>query len=180
MDLSEFLKQDFSESYNQLRHYDNSIFDSFKFIFTIYVGLIGGAISLLNLNLKYDLLFLSKTLIVISILFCFFVLFYIIELRIYFVKVARYINEIRHFYLTDNTIKFNNATKFYTDITKPNYFNLKSSHIILAFIVSALNAFSITLLLFVCNIKCIGSLIILAFVTLILQIGIITLILRKK
>jgi hypothetical protein len=151
MNSKDFIKQDFAECFNQMRHYDSNIIDSFKFIFTIYVALIGGAISLMDLNLKYDLAFLSKVLIIISIIFCVFVLFYIIELRIYFVRTARYINEIRHFYLTDNNEGFQNLTKFYTNRTKPDYFSLTSSHIVLASIVSLLSSFSIGLLLYVCK-----------------------------
>ncbi len=149
MDNSEFLKQDFSECFGQLRHYDTIIIDSFKFIFTIYVALIGGAISIFDLKLPIDLLLLSKLLIIISIVFCFFVLFYIIEQRVYFVKVARYINEIRDHYLTGNNLGFKNLSNFYHDKGKPEYFSLTSSHIILAIIVSALNSFSIGLLLYV-------------------------------
>jgi hypothetical protein len=151
MDSSDFLKEDFSESYNQLRHYDSNIFDSFKFIFTIYSALVGGAISLINIDLKYDLIILSKILLIISIVFCFFVMFYIIELRIYYVRVARYLNEIRSFFLSNNRIHFKNKCNFYMDNTKPEYFNIKSSHIILAFIVAALNSFSFGTLLYLFN-----------------------------
>ena len=174
MSSREFIHQDYSECFSQLRHYDSNIIDSFKFIFTIYVALIGAAISLLDLNLSFDLVSLSKILIVISIIFCVFVLFYIIELRVYFVRAARYINEIRHFYLTDNSEGFLNLTKFYTDRTKPEYFSLTSSHIILALIVATLNSFSIGLLLSVIKDQVNLLLIGISIISLVVQILIIS------
>lgn len=180
MDTSDFLKQDFSESYNQIRHYDNIILDSFKFIFSIYIALIGGAISLLNIDLKIDLMFLIKTLIIISILFCVFILYYIIEQRQYFVKTARYINEIRHFYLNDNQLGFLNESKFYVNRLKPDYFNLRSSHIILTVIISVLNAFSFGLLFFVFNYHEIYKIFIVSTSVLMIHLIIIYLLLRNK
>jgi hypothetical protein len=180
MDSSDFLKQDFSECYNQLRHYDNNITDSFKFIFTVYVALVAGAISLLDIQLKFDLLFLSKALIITSIIFCLFILFYIIELRVYFVRVARYLNEIRAHYLNNNEEGFENATKFYSDKSKPMYFSLTSSHLILAFIVSALNSFSIGLFFYVYKSEFKFGQVLISIIIFALQIFLIYMYLKRK
>lgn len=180
METLEFLNQDFSESHNQLRHYDNIILDSFKFIFSIYIALIGGAISLLNIENEFDFTFLIEALIIFSIILCTFIIFYVVEQRIYFVKTARYINEIRHYFLAENQVHFRNQSKYYSDCLKPDFFNLKSSHIILTFIISILNSFNVGLLIYVINNNLLLLLSAVVIVTLLLQTSVIFLILKRK
>lgn len=180
MDTSDFLNQDFLESHNQLRHYDSTILDSFKFIFSIYIALIGGSISLLNIEKKIDFTILIQVLITFSIILCVFVLFYIIEQRLYFVKTARYLNEIRNYFLENNQVDFKNNTQYYIDYSKPDYFNLKSSHIILTIIISVLNSFNIGLFIYVVN-NCWSIWMIFATIlSVVIHITIIFLMLNKK
>lgn len=150
---SEFLNQDFTESYNQLRYYGSNILDSFKFIFTVYISMVGGTITILSINAGINLMLLLKTLLIFTFIFGFFIMWYIIELRKYYVKTARYINEIRKTHLTAISQEFKNKTGYYTDIDKPLYFSWKSSQILLIIILSFFNSVTLGILAYVCNIR---------------------------
>lgn len=150
---SEFLNQDFSESYNQLRYYGSNILDSFKFIFTIYISMVGGSITILSVNTGVNLMLLLKTLLGFTFVFGFFIMWYIIELRKYYVKTARYINEIRKTHLTALAPEFKNKTGYYTDLDKPLYFSWKSSQILLIIILSFFNSVTLAILGYVSNIR---------------------------
>lgn len=66
----------------------------------------------------------------------------LIRNRYYFVKMARYVNEIRglaYRNITDGGIDFKNKCKMYTDCNKPEYNNRLSSHLILSYLLALLN-----------------------------------------
>lgn len=150
---SEFLNQDFTESYNQLRYYGSNILDSFKFIFTVYISMVGGTITILSVNAGVNLMLLLKTLLSFTFIFGFFIMWYIIELRKYYVKTARYINEIRKTHLAAISNEFKNKTGYYTDLDKPLYFSWKSSQILLILILSFFNSVTLGILAYVCYIR---------------------------
>ena len=149
---SEFLNQDFAESYNQLRYYGSNILDSFKFIFTVYISMVGGSITILSIDAGVNLMLLLKTLLSFTVIFGFFIMWYIIELRKYYVKTARYINEIRKTHLTALAAEFKNKTGYYTDFEKPAYFSWKSSQVLLVIILSFFNSVTMGILSDVCRI----------------------------
>jgi hypothetical protein len=148
----DFLNQDFSESYNQLRHYDSNIVESFKFIFTVYISMVGGSITILSINTASSLMLLLKVLLSFTFIFGFFIMWYIIEIRKYYVKTARYINEIRRTHLLALSPEFENKTLYYTDFDKPPYFSWRSSQILLIVVLSLFNSITLGILFYVCKI----------------------------
>ncbi|HEY4785957.1 MAG TPA: hypothetical protein VIH57_07905 [Bacteroidales bacterium] len=149
---SDFLNQDFTESYNQLRYYGSNILDSFKFIFTVYISMVGGSITILSIDAGVNLMLLLKVLLSFTVIFGFFIMWYIIELRKYYVKTSRYINEIRKTHLTAIANEFKNKTNYYTDYDKPAYFSWRSSQILLILILSFFNSVTLGILSDVCKI----------------------------
>ncbi len=101
----DFLGRDFEQCFNQLRHYDSTIVDLSKFSFIAYTTFIGAAVSLYqisidkNLNLEIPI----SIAFIISFLIGIFLYILVIRNRGYFVKVTRYINEQRNFFLQQNT-----------------------------------------------------------------------------
>lgn len=148
----EFLNQDFTESHNQLRYYGSNIVDSFKFIFTVYISMVGGSITILSVNTGVNLMLLLKTLLSFTVIFGFFIMWYIIELRKYYVKTSRYINEIRNTHLTALSKEFMNKTGYYIDFNKPAYFSWSSSQVLLIIILSFFNSVTLGILSYVCKI----------------------------
>jgi hypothetical protein len=149
---SEFLTQDFIESHNQLRYYGSTINDSFKFMFTVYISMVGGSITILSISTGINLMLLLKTLLSFTVIFGFFIVWYIIELRKYYVKTSRYINEIRKTHLSAISGEFKNKTGYYTDFEKPSYFSWSSSQVLLIFILSFFNSVTLGILSSVCKI----------------------------
>ena len=64
----------------------------------------------------------------------------IIRNRIYFVRMARYVNELRELFLQHKPLGFENHTRMYTRSDEPYYFNWLSSQSWLIYIVAFLNA----------------------------------------
>lgn len=150
-----FLQEDFSQSYQQMRHYDNLIFNIVNFSFVQLLFGIGAIWTVygfdkskdvsgfLNENYKYIII----GILVICYIFSSFASFQIYKNRIYFVRTAKYINYHRHFFLSKKFIGFENKTKFYEDYNEPKNFDIYSTHLIflllmliISFIISILLA----------------------------------------
>lgn len=146
-----FLERDFNQCFQQMRHYDSQIFDILKFMFTAYSALIGVAIGLYQFGLKEDI-DLSPPAIAalgVGLTLGLFMFALIIRNRVYFVQVVRYVNEHRGFFLKLKPMGFENKSRMYTNPGQPPYFNWRSSHSWLCYIVSALNSFLLGVLLFI-------------------------------
>jgi len=146
-----FLERDFNQCFQQMRQYDSQIFDILKFMFTAYSALIGVALGLYQFGLKENtnlslpaIAALAVGLIIGLLLFAF-----IIRNRVYFVQVVRYINEQRGFFFNYRPMGFENLSKMYTNYNQPPYFNWRSSHAWLCYIVAALNSILLGTLLYV-------------------------------
>jgi lipid-A-disaccharide synthase-like uncharacterized protein len=138
----DFLARDFSESFAQMRHYDSLELSLVKFACAGYVALIGGAYTIYQSLVHKDAdvtrfmgLFLTASLLAGLLL-----LGYIVRNRVYFVLVARYVNEHRELFLRGSPLGFANRTGMYTDWTKPAFFNPVSTHSFLMYFLAALNA----------------------------------------
>lgn len=137
-----FLERDFNQCFQQMRHYDAQIFDVLKFMFTAYSALIGTSIGLYQLGLKVgkDLSSPAIAAVVIGLTLGLFMFALTVRNRLYFVQVVRYINEQRGFFLKYNPLGFENKSRMYTNHKHPPYFNWRSSHSWLCYIVATLNA----------------------------------------
>lgn len=146
-----FLDRDFNQSFQQMRHYDGQIFDILKFMFTAYTLLIGGAIGLYQFGLKEnkDVSAPAIAVLAIGLVLGLFMFALIARNRVYFVQVARYINEQRGFFLTLKPMGFDNKSQMYHNYKDPPYFNWRSSQSWLFYIVASLNSVLLGVLLYI-------------------------------
>lgn len=146
-----FLERDFNQSFQQMRHYDAQIFDILKFMFTAYSVLIGVALGLYQFGLKEnkDLSLPAIAALTVGLILGLFMFALTIRNRVYFVQVTRYINEQRGFFLKYNPLGFENKSKMYTNHEQPPYFNWRSSHSWLCYIIAALNSILLGVLLYI-------------------------------
>lgn len=144
-----FLEQDFNQCFQQMRYYDSQIFEILKFMFTSYSILISVTIGLYqfgitqNINLTYPLI----AAISIGLILGIFMFLTAIRNRVYFVRVARYVNEQRNFFLKFKPMGFENKCKIYTDHEQP-YYNWKSSQFCVCGIISTFNSILFGILLY--------------------------------
>ncbi len=145
-----FLERDFNQGYSQLRHYDNQIIGIFKFGFTSYATIIGIATGLYQFSQEkgINLIGTVKALICACFLIGIFMLWLIVRNRGYYVRIARYINEHRKFFLNNKPLGFENNVGMYTDINHPKYFNWKSSHLLYVYISAIVNGILLSVLIY--------------------------------
>lgn len=146
-----FLEQDFNQSFQQMRFYDSQIFEILKFMFSAYTILIGASVSLYQLGITKNINFSVPiaSAIGVGLVFGLFMFIVIVRNRVYFVQVARYINELRNFFFEFKPLGFNNKCKMYTNYEQPPYFNWRSSQLWLCYIVATLNSILFAVLLYV-------------------------------
>ena len=146
-----FLERDFNQSYQQMRHYDGQMFEILKFMFTGYTTVIGVAIGLYEFGLKENKTLTAPAIAIlcVGLIFGLFMFALTIRNRVYFVQVARYINEQRKLFLVLKPMGFQNESRMYTNCSQPPYFNFRSSQAWFAYIVAALNATLVTVLSFI-------------------------------
>ncbi|MBI2556053.1 MAG: hypothetical protein HY607_10795 [Planctomycetes bacterium] len=146
-----FLDRDFNQCFQQMRHYDAQIFDILKFIFTAYTTIIGVAIGLYQFGLKENKILTLPAIFVLSVglLLGLFMFALAIRNRVYFVQLARYINEQRGLFLKFKPIGFENKSLMYTNPKQPPYFNWRSSQAWYSYIIASLNSMLLGALIFI-------------------------------
>lgn len=146
-----FLERDFNQCFQQMRHYDAQIFDILKFMFTAYSALIGVALALYQFGLKEgkDLSLPAIAALSVGLIIGLFMFALVIRNRVYYVQVTRYVNEHRGFFLKNKPLGFENRSKMYTNYSQPPYFNWRSSHSWLYYIVALLNSILFGILLYI-------------------------------
>lgn len=144
-----FLSNDFDQSYQQLRHYDNLNWEITKFSFVeLLLGITSvWAIYVFSKDpLKADTLIAQRQLLIIPsilgvcYLFSILASFLISRNRVYYAKVARYINEHRNFALTCKPLNFQNLTGFYTNYNFPAAFDIWSTHLVSLYVIQIIGA----------------------------------------
>ncbi|HSA07102.1 MAG TPA: hypothetical protein P5556_07960 [Candidatus Gastranaerophilales bacterium] len=137
-----FLERDFNQCFQQMRHYDSQIFEIFKFLFTLYTGLIGISIGLYQFGIKENIDFTpsSIAILLIGFLLGIFLFIVIVRNRAYFVQVTRYINEQRALFFKFEPLGFKNTSKMYTNSQKPNFFDRHCSQIWYLYVVALMNS----------------------------------------
>jgi hypothetical protein len=138
----QFLYHDFDQCFEQMRYYDNQIISIFKFVFVTYTFLTGIVTSLYQFFAAKALdLYLPAILTLsVGLVLGVFIFAVILRNRIYFVRTARYVNEIRELFLMHKPLGFENHTQMYTRYDEPRYFNWLSSQSWLIYIVAFLNS----------------------------------------
>ncbi len=146
-----FLERDFNQCFQQMRHYDAQIFDIIKFMFTTYAALFGIALGLYQYQVQ-GRASLSLPIIVVlgvGLVTGMFLFGLALRNRVYYVKVARYINEQRDLFFKHAPFGFSNTSGMYTSPTQPSYLNLRSSHGWFASVLAFLNSTLAGILLYV-------------------------------
>ena len=128
-EAARFLERDFSECFAQMRHYDGQVWDICKFTFTAYTALLGVAIGLYRYSIdrQTNLAPAAMAALGVGVLLGVVFLSLVVRNRVYFVVVARYINEHRAFFLEHRPLGFENASRMYTNRSQPPFFNWRSS-----------------------------------------------------
>jgi hypothetical protein len=148
---ADFLRADFDESFQQMRHYDSQIFDVCKFAFLGYSSVLGVGIGLYevgfrkNLNLVFPIVAIVSVGLIVGVM----VLGLIIRNRVYFVVNTRYIKELRAHFLASKPLGFQNNSAMYTDWLLPPYFDVWSSHLLVSYVIAFLNTALVGFLLYV-------------------------------
>ena len=117
-DAIAFLLTDFNKSIDLIQHYDKVGIGILKFTFGMYAAIIGAVITLLKLdsnigepNVIGDLEKWTATLLFISVFIGWVLEAMFIRNRCYFVLSARYVNEIRKYFIGNNQAGFKNESK---------------------------------------------------------------------
>jgi len=147
---AKFLERDFNQCFSMMRHYDAQVLEICKFAFTAYTALAAGAIALyqFSINKQLDLVPAACIALAISLSLGFFLFALAVRNRVYFVVVARYINEHRQLFLSSRPLGFQNISRMYTNPSQPPFFNWRSSQLCMIYIIAALNSTLLGLLLF--------------------------------
>jgi len=136
-----FLESDFCQCFEQMRYYDAQIFDIFKYLSGYYAAALSLSVGLYQYSIEkhFNLDFAIGTGLIVSFLFGVFMYALIVRNRVYFVCVARYVNEVRKTSLEYKPLGFQNITKMYKNPIQPPYFNWRSSQSWLMCLVALLN-----------------------------------------
>jgi len=124
-----FLDRDFNQCFQQMRHYDSQIFEICKFSFTAYTAIIAVALGLYQFSGKeqVDFSITIGAILGVGSLFGFFLFALTVRNRVYFVQVARYINEQRDLFLSLRPLGFSNTSRMYRNASMPPFFSPRSS-----------------------------------------------------
>ena len=137
-----FLGQDFAQCFAHMRHYDQQILDICKFMFGGYTALLGVGVGLYRffVDRGVDLTVPVGLALFVGLIVGLILLGLSVRNRVYFVMVARYVNEQRGLFLQYKPLGFENVTGMYTDPSDPPFFNWKSSQSWLIYLISLLNS----------------------------------------
>ena len=141
---TEILKLDFQECFNQMRHYDNLIWQVTAGIFSLDAAILAVIFNLLDSQKAVKLslhLFISGSIAIGGLITGLLALYFILRTRIYYVKVARYVNEVRKQYLRESPLGIKNKAGLYTNSLFPKIANFKSSQLTPAYILIIINTF---------------------------------------
>lgn len=158
LDLAkEFLTQDFNQSYEQLRHYDNMSWDITKFTFIELLAGIAAVWAIYGFALnpdspssliKNNYMLLIPSIFGLCYVFSILASFLLSRNRVYFSKVAKYLNEHRKFSLSLKPIGFENETNFYTNPKFPPAFDKWSTHLVSLYVIQIVSSVMFSSMIF--------------------------------
>ena len=150
----EFLRVDFSECFQQMRHYEVGLINICKFAFFGYSSVSAAALGLYKFGIEKntDLRIFASIILFVGLPIGLLLFWIAVRNRVYFVRVTRYINEIRGIFLKYKPMGFENKSQNYIDYDKPDkpaFFNPYSSQLMLCHIVAFLNSVLLGVFLFI-------------------------------
>ena len=141
-DAVKFLERDFNQCFAQIRHYDSQIWNICRFAFTVYIAILGAAIGIYQYSIeKHVNLAPAAASILFAGLLSGLLLYYLALCnRVYYVRVCRYVNEHRRFFMTAKPLGFENSSGMYVATDMPRYNNWMSWQSWLSSLIAFLNA----------------------------------------
>jgi hypothetical protein len=139
--LDDLLDSDFEECFEQMRHYDSAFESAVQFAYTGTVTVAGASGTLLQAYGPDSLILaIVSFILVFSCLAGLVVVLSLARNRVYFAKVARYVNEIRGFNLHHHPARIENKAQMYTEWRFPPIFDLFSTQSLHVYLVSAFDS----------------------------------------
>lgn len=127
----EFLKADFEQCQQWMRHYDSSFSQMISFLYSGYAAIITAVYVLYSsFPAKHEAIVGASMLLSFSSLVSPIFLFWLMKNRVNFTIVARWVNEIRGNYMQSEVPEIKNISKIYINPKYPPYFNPGSTHIL--------------------------------------------------
>jgi len=141
----EFLLKEYEESYNHMRHYDNSVVALIKFIFSFNLGLLSACLAIYNYFRDQPLMVIKPLGYILVMGFAIGIIFLCLctRNRVYFVIVARHLNRLRKYFSEKIGEEFS-FNEMYTNPEYPEYFNFFSTYSIIIYLISIFNAILIS------------------------------------
>ena len=148
-----FLERDFNQCFQQMRHDDDQICGLLKFAFTSYTALVGFALGLYQFGLKQNVVLNCPVLLMIAIglIVGVFIFSMTVRKRVYFVQLARYVNEQRGLFFVHMPLEFKNAAGMYINPSEPSFFNWCSYHSWIIYLLALLNAVLLGVFLYIAD-----------------------------
>lgn len=175
---NEFLRQEYSEMFNEKRHYDNRIF----LFVTMYFTLLTICISVISFSyesLENDAVYLIIILAIIQMFAGITVAISLYHNRVSLVKACRQINSIRKFCLKNGSEEFFEYNIMPLKSDYPSFLKMSSLHFAVIVFVFSINSICVGVLFFYLWSIIVVSLFLMA-ITMILQLAIYIFLLEKK
>lgn len=135
------LQSDFEQCFEQMRHYDDAFQSAVQFAYTGVVAVAGlsgtliqiwsSKLSIATVSFIFAFSWLAGLLVVMSLA----------KNRVYFARVARYVNEIRELYLSNRPGGLTDKTKMYTNSGFPHVLDYGSTQSFQIYVASAFDSF---------------------------------------
>ncbi len=137
----ELLKTDFQQCFQQMRHYDSIFLSIVKFMFTGYAAVFTATGGILGLQLSSGIAWTGITILLFFTGFAgMLLLFLLLRNRIYYVRVARFVNEVRHTYINQKVMGIQNIAGLYADPRSPKAMNPMSTQLIILYFILICNS----------------------------------------
>lgn len=139
---SSFLQIDFTQCFEQMRHYDQMQMALLKFAYTGYTAIVSGSYILLKIGETKEMSFtpVIVLLLLVSFLIGLIVSSIFIRNRYYFVVVSRHVNELRDMFSGDKFLTSKSKSGISKEFGKTSYWNPFSSHMLAFYLLSVLNS----------------------------------------
>jgi hypothetical protein len=140
--FEDLLHSDFEQCFEQMRHYDDAFQSALQFAYTGVVAVAGASGTLLQIWHANPLNLATVSLILLfSWLAGVVILMLLAKNRVYFAKVARYVNEIRHLYLEKRPAGIANKADMFNKVAFPAILDFASTQTFQIYLVSAFDSF---------------------------------------
>ncbi len=149
-----FLLEEYSQCFQQMRHYDNIRLSLIKFAFSFYSAIGTIVFAVYNYSNANGMSYSTKIFLDAFLTFTFLVGLIIVSMltqnRKYFVLVARQVNGIRGTFLSEinRDLRFNFTNLLPTNTSEPKKFNPKSTYTLSILLISLINCIAIIFVVF--------------------------------